>query len=155
MGLWVSGWVGGRRLVLIIIDFILVPLQIAFGIADVAALMWISPLFWSWDVVMSFFVGYYSHGKIRMEWFRVARHYLITWFFIDVLVVTCDWLALTEDIGGSYIAMARAVRAIRLVRIAKLSKILFASGSYVCKCVCACCFAAPTGSLARFFYGLQ
>jgi hypothetical protein len=95
---------------------------------------WVTQIFWTFDMVASLFTGYISQGIVVMDQPSIIRHYLRTWFWIDVLVVVPDW-ALTgvrlsaksssEDghAGvGSLLKTVRAIRVIRLLRLTKMRK---------------------------------
>eukprot|EP00928_Gymnodinium_smaydae_P013730 TRINITY_DN14987_c0_g1_i1.p1 TRINITY_DN14987_c0_g1~~TRINITY_DN14987_c0_g1_i1.p1 ORF type:complete len:908 (-),score=128.68 TRINITY_DN14987_c0_g1_i1:64-2787(-) len=124
-------------MLMIIYDLMLIPLDLAFDLPDnsgLHAMFWITLLFWTLDIPVTFISGYYIKGTEEIRLARIAIAYLRTWFLLDVGIVGLDWwfvFSNQERSGG--IAMVRVgkslrflriLRAARLLRLAKLRKIL-------------------------------
>lgn len=121
-------------LILVAHDIIMIPLQIigpqASAFSTVAS--WFIRLFWTLDVLVSFLTGYLSpQGLIELRPARVARQYVRTRLFFDLVIVGCDWVeALIAGLRGGdnakalqMLGMLRAIRLVRLVRLIKSQKI--------------------------------
>lgn len=86
-------------------------------------------LFWNADIFISFITGYYYRGILVMKPKRIALHYLRTWFFMDLAVVTVDWVltalaAQQEGAGASGVArLSKTLRLLRFVRLARMFRL--------------------------------
>ncbi|CAE8665049.1 unnamed protein product [Polarella glacialis] len=99
--------------------------------------------YWTLDIVLNFFTGYYLPSKeIVMTRRKIAWQYLTHWLLLDVIIVSFDWVDLvtflinqsqaqSKDIDGASLArigkvvrVARIFRTIRLLRLAKMKKVL-------------------------------
>lgn len=125
--------VGG--MILIAYDTVAIPLSLAFTLEEVAftvAMFWVTLLFWTTDIACTFVTGYFNEDQLEVRPRQIAKHYLRSWFMMDVAVVSADWLvvAVGGTEGGSGLSFARTARAIRvlrsfrLLRLVKLKKIL-------------------------------
>lgn len=121
-------------------DLILIPMQVfelpPSSFTNIMALSTL--LYWSCDLLASFFVGYYTHqGKLVMSHRQIVRHYLYTSFWLDIFVVSIDWLLLAagsitstlfETMGiariGKLLRILRIFRVLRLLRLRKLRRII-------------------------------
>jgi hypothetical protein len=57
-------------------------------------------LFWLGDIVMNFCTGFFSHGDVVLDPYRVAKNYARGWLFLDILAL---WpLAFTSRSSSSY-----------------------------------------------------
>mmetsp|Transcript_28714 Transcript_28714/g.66639 ORF Transcript_28714/g.66639 Transcript_28714/m.66639 type:complete len:940 (-) Transcript_28714:125-2944(-) len=115
--------------ILLCYDLIMIPLTI-FPLGDHAFLttmMWTSTVYWSLDIIASFLTGYHVNGVVELRPSKVAKHYSRTWFPLDIMIVTSDWLVLANvgdsvdllgvmRIGKSF-RLTRVLRAMRLLRI--------------------------------------
>lgn len=93
--------------------------------------------FWILDVPASFLVGYPSSGVVEMNLGMIARRYLKTYFFMDVLLVSLDVATIIllnsgadggargADSGGltRFFKSYRAVRIVRGLRLLRLWKL--------------------------------
>jgi len=126
-------------LVLIGYDLIAIPLNLAFTPEPNLFSMtmdWTTLLFWTADMCQGFFLGYFEKGLYVSNNKRILKHYLLTWFVPDVVVVGPEWLvtvassslmgADADSVGeiGKIMKGARAVRALRLLRLLKLQRII-------------------------------
>lgn len=90
-------------------DIFFIPLQL-FNIPDTYVIEWLdnaSLIFWSIDIILSFFTGYYEKGRLELHHKRIACNYIKTWFFLDVVVVGIDWWFQTQQNAGSAEGVAR------------------------------------------------
>ena len=78
---------------------------------------------------MSFFLGFYQDGELIMHHPTILRHYVFTWFGIDVLTVGPDWIFTgwgNASNEGQLVGIARLLRlrqemrALRLLRMISL-----------------------------------
>jgi len=113
-------------------DMINIPLQVfAIPVNWFSICMdWAALIFWTCDMFSAFFVGYYDKGELIMDNSRIVRHYLRTWFVIDLLVVGPDWVltiaGLNSEAGdfSRLLRGARIIRVLRLLRIMKLQRVI-------------------------------
>jgi len=118
-------------------DIIVIALA-AFNLPDSGffyVMKWITCLFWSSDLVASFFVGYHDGGVVELRPPQIARRYLRTWLPFDILMVAMDWIFLVGESSSSFefagvarigksMRLTRAVRVFRLVRVFKILAVL-------------------------------
>jgi len=116
-------------LLLIGYDCIMVPLDM-FQLPQTAVLdvmAWIIRLYWTFNMVMSFLVGYMrDDGMVEMRPFKVARRYLISWFPLDAFIVSFDWAELLAAgfSGSSVNKLGSTLRGLRMVRTVRLFRLL-------------------------------
>mmetsp|Transcript_54480 Transcript_54480/g.129864 ORF Transcript_54480/g.129864 Transcript_54480/m.129864 type:complete len:792 (+) Transcript_54480:127-2502(+) len=93
--------------------------------------------YWSLDMIGSFTVGYHrADGEIEMRCKHVAWRYFTTWFFLDLIIVSLDWVTygaklflgfspLTSESSGlaRMSKVGRVIRVLRMVRLARLVKL--------------------------------
>lgn len=95
-----------------------VPFHISFRIVD-----WFITLFWTADLLFSFFSGYYNGRTLEMRPSMVWKHYATTWLWLDLVVVSTEWASrYNESVVGGF-AFLRFSRALRFVRFIKLVRI--------------------------------
>jgi len=105
-------------------DLTLIPVVLAWDLeysGFIWVMAWVVVGFWTLEMCLNFISGYYNKGMPVMNPRKVTRHYLRTWFTIDLCVVSTDWLSLilqevTTDEGGS--------SSLKILRFAKLSRLL-------------------------------
>eukprot|EP00931_Biecheleriopsis_adriatica_P047023 TRINITY_DN27079_c0_g1_i1.p1 TRINITY_DN27079_c0_g1~~TRINITY_DN27079_c0_g1_i1.p1 ORF type:complete len:785 (+),score=126.74 TRINITY_DN27079_c0_g1_i1:38-2356(+) len=95
---------------------------------------WFSACFWLVDIPSQFFAGYNtSEAKVEMRFSRTSKKYLKSWFLIDVIIVTFDFIALKGYYDSSLAGALRIskgarglriLRALRLLRAVKLMSLL-------------------------------
>jgi len=108
-----------------------VPLQL-FNPPNVAitqVLGVITQLFWNFDIVANFFVGYYERGIVIMRPRSIAWNYFRSWFCVDLLIVVTDWVLLwisadDEASAGGLGRVSRGVRYLRGLRYLRLLRVL-------------------------------
>ncbi|CAJ1407871.1 unnamed protein product [Effrenium voratum] len=87
---------------------------------------WITLLFWTFDVFVSFVSGFFRQGELVMNLRAIAVNYLSTWFLVDLIVVVPDWVTTITSSDGDMtqnFKMLRAFRALRILRLLRLLKL--------------------------------
>lgn len=97
---------------------------------------WNLRIFWSLDIFMSFFTGFLQpNGAVELRARKIARNYILSWFFIDLFIVLSDWIEVIWA-NGSILGFARAgkasrtfriIRMVRLIRLARVRKLYTAA----------------------------
>jgi len=116
-------------LLLIVYDISIIPMELfnlppspAFAVVSLFA-----AIFWTLDIPHSFLTGTIDgEGTVVMEPSQVARHYLSSWFPMDIVCVSVDWVTIalsrsTDQIG--VLLFSRLLRAAKLLRLVKASEI--------------------------------
>eukprot|EP00413_Alexandrium_margalefii_P017771 CAMPEP_0204526816 /NCGR_PEP_ID=MMETSP0661-20131031/8642_1 /ASSEMBLY_ACC=CAM_ASM_000606 /TAXON_ID=109239 /ORGANISM="Alexandrium margalefi, Strain AMGDE01CS-322" /LENGTH=500 /DNA_ID=CAMNT_0051532677 /DNA_START=63 /DNA_END=1565 /DNA_ORIENTATION=- len=91
-------------------------------------LNYLSAIFWTSDICMSFCTAYHSSaGILETRISAIAVHYLKTWFPIDSSIVAVDWsLIAIVGTGNGFLRLtktaSRIMRIARLLRLVKMSK---------------------------------
>lgn len=120
-------WNTGRVLMLAS-DFLYVPLLV-FEWPRTFFVDLITTCFWTLDVFVSFFAGFYTNGLVEMRWRHTVHRYFVTYFFTDLAILAADWaiavLQLTNPSrrDTSDIDLVRIVRLLRFVRIVRLFRL--------------------------------
>ncbi|CAJ1357918.1 unnamed protein product [Effrenium voratum] len=121
-------------------DLIMIPMYTAFPLAPNVFLTFMTGVtlgFWTLDILACFCVGYYARdGTLVVSMSKIARAYLFSWFPLDCVIVSIDWvivLALVAEEEGKSAGLMRAgkmlralrvLRTLRLLRLAKLRQLL-------------------------------
>lgn len=113
-------------MLVLFIDVLGTPLDV-FGMPESAwrdALELFTLIFWTLDIIFTFFSGYHTMKNVEMRPSRIAMHYFKTWFLVDLAIVIMEWVS----VGGAGILrlgkFARGARVIRMLRIIKV-QVLF------------------------------
>lgn len=111
-------------------DIIAIPMEF-FDLPNMVLLSvaeWVTIFFWSVDIAFSFITGIYRKGVLVMEPKVVAMAYLRSWFSMDLLLVSFDWLAMAtanqqaDQMDEDAYRVVWALRLLRLFRIVRLGK---------------------------------
>lgn len=111
-------------------DIIVIPMEF-FDLPNTLLLSvaeWITIFFWSVDIAFSFITGIYRKGVLVMEPKVVALAYLRSWFLMDLILVSFDWLAMStahpqaDQMDEDAYRVVWALRLLRLFRIVRLGK---------------------------------
>eukprot|EP00930_Biecheleria_cincta_P021284 TRINITY_DN15815_c0_g2_i1.p1 TRINITY_DN15815_c0_g2~~TRINITY_DN15815_c0_g2_i1.p1 ORF type:complete len:686 (+),score=109.45 TRINITY_DN15815_c0_g2_i1:54-2111(+) len=125
-------------LLMIVYDLVVIPLDQCFDpdLGFFGVIMdWAGAIFWTGDMLQGFFLGYFNAGKYVSNRVSILKHYLKTWFIIDLLIVVPDWIIIGLDSNqegtaaleaGKIFKSARAIRILRLLRLLKLKRIIAA-----------------------------
>lgn len=114
-------------------DVLMIPLQV-FELPKTGALnilAFITTSYWAFDIVLTFFVGYYSRkGLLITERTKIARRYVKTWFALDVLIVSIDVFLVIQVQSGDnplettgIVRFGKAFKILRLIRIIRLFRL--------------------------------
>lgn len=104
------------------------------------AASWVIKVYWTLNILVSFLTGYLDHrGVVVMNPPKVAKRYLSTWFFFDLVVIFLDWgeLAFHADEGDESVGsagvlrVAGAISALRLLRIVRVVRLVRLAGIIV------------------------
>lgn len=126
-------------LFLILYDICAIPLE-AFEFERIFFqdfMDWAALLFWTLDVIFSFFTGYYHNGQLILDYWKIAINYLSTWFILDCAVIIPEWLTMLGSDSFAYAGIGRALRlgkamrVVRLLRVLKLRRIIDACLEYI------------------------
>lgn len=115
-------------LVLICWDVFFIPLT-ALELPQVTFTLimdWITLIFWTGDIGVSFVSGFYKNGELVMNLRSIAINYLMSWFLVDLIVVVPDWvtsITASDQAVSQNMKMLRAFRALRILRLLRLLKL--------------------------------
>lgn len=111
---------------LIVYDLMLIPLGV-FGIPTnvcTTSMDFITMFFWTLNLGVSLFIGYFEDGTLVTDPKTIARHYLQGWFFVDLATVVPDWLFyFMGDVTGDVVGLIRMVRLIKIWRLSRAMKL--------------------------------
>lgn len=81
---------------------------------------WVCLLFWTVDLPLSFFSGYFrDDGLMECRLAFAAMKYVKTWFPFDIMVISVDWTMKAFETNGQASRMARLNKVARFMRISK------------------------------------
>jgi len=115
-------------LCLVFFDMFFIPME-AFDIPKslfFVFMAWASRLFWTADMPMSLITGFImKDGSIELRPAKILRRYVRSWLFLDVMIVSVDWIQLLIEsaMGLGYARIGKSARAFRIVRIVRLLRI--------------------------------
>lgn len=122
--------VGG---ILIVYDLLVIPLgffelpQIAF----LAAMDWVTLLYWTLGIFSTLTQGYVHQGVTVMGPRKILARYLSSWFWLDLVTLVPDWLFSVVISESSFngnsvklLRIARLTRAVRLLRVLRLKQLM-------------------------------
>lgn len=134
--------------ILLMYDMVVIPMQVFEMPTTIFswAVSWLILVYWCSDLVLSFFVGYYTaDGKLVMNMKDIARHYFKSWFFPDVGIISVDLISLginiavygsgafhfeaEENSQQSTLGIMRVGKALRVLRLIRLFRIMKLSQS--------------------------
>lgn len=126
-------------MLLMVYDLIVIPLQTFTPPPTffTSAMEWVTLLFWSLDMPLSFISGFQVNGAVEMQPGKIALRYFQTWFLFDVMVVAIDWtLTIFDKVLGKdgdqgnlgYVKMGRTARIVRMLRLLRLLRLLKVQG---------------------------
>lgn len=107
-------------LLLIVCDSFAMPFAVSWKVGDSgpwAVWTWVVRLFWSCDIILSFFTGYRATTtRLELHIRQAAKRYLKTSFASDLFIVTCDWASVLVSDEMQLMRMGRIVSYARLSR---------------------------------------
>ncbi|CAE7305791.1 Kcnh5 [Symbiodinium natans] len=113
-------------------DIVALPLLLAMSVrieelfTSWRYLSMVGTIYWSMDICLSFFTGYYHKGSLVSDVPKIAWVYFKSWFLIDLFLTALDIsVELGADLGEAFVAVRflRFLRFIRLLRWDKFSQI--------------------------------
>lgn len=113
--------------VILLLDLSLMPYVLAW---DVATETWyqvvslLMSLFWTTDMVVTFFSGIYQDGELQLDLHVIARNYARTWFAFDLAIVLCDWSSLLILVELE----TEGLESVKILRFLKFSRVLRGAG---------------------------
>jgi hypothetical protein len=110
---------------LIIAGCLLIPFQLSFRHAALplgSGLVYLIDFFLGLDILLNFFTSFRRHGEKITDAGQAARHYLTTYFFVDLLAnVPLDAFFLgNDDIRMAGVSLVLILRQLRLLRVVRL-----------------------------------
>lgn len=119
-------------------DTIVIPLFLTFPVKHVpftVVMFWMTLIFWTLDIVLTFFKGFYRGTELEVRPCWIAGRYLRTWFLLDLAIVGVDWVAIAvgsdptgnEESSNQATRLARigkATRALRIIRSLRLLRLV-------------------------------
>ena len=110
--------------VILLLDLSLMPYVLAWDVASetwYVVLNFLMSSFWTVDMVLNFFSGFYQDGDLQLVLDVIARTYVRTWFGFDLAIVLSDWtslliLATFETEGLTSVKMLRFLKISRVLR---------------------------------------
>jgi len=115
-------------------DLLMTPVALAWNVSNrwIDFCHWSSLLFWTIEIIFNFRTGVFEHGELEMRPSIIARHYMETFFFIDLLTVIGDWASMAvylsvyffADVSGLFdiLRFTKASRFLKLVGILRMSR---------------------------------
>jgi len=121
----------GIGMVLVLSDTVIVPFMLAWERGSEESFLYLAcimVLFWSCDFISNFLTSFTKEDVLVRDFRAIAKQYAKTWLFVDLAVVSVDWLAIglqsVSDPSGKgntdankYIKVIRCLKAFRLVRV--------------------------------------
>merc|ERR1719210_1158383 len=99
-------------------DLIMLPMQIFGELEDdhpvLKFMQWFGQLFWTVDIVVTFFTGVYINSELCVKLSTIARTYASTWLVLDLLVVIPLWVI---EIAGTDNAAAKSTSLLKNLRM--------------------------------------
>lgn len=118
------------------IDALMLPLSLAFdmqmstdnpGGVLLTIFFWFGFVYWCSDIPANFNTAVYRQGRIVETRRLIAYHYLRTWFFFDLGLITLDLISVSTEWSAAgdlaTLRSLRVIRALRLLRLLKVSKL--------------------------------
>lgn len=109
-------------------DSIVLPYIVATQVLELPkilqAFQTCSLVFWTIDMACNFVKGYYTaEGLTEVRMPMIAKQYLRSWFFFDLLINSLDWAGkLLEGIHFSQVPqIGRFLRTVRILRLVKIA----------------------------------
>lgn len=121
-------WDVGSML-LLAYDIVVIPFTMAFD-PDPSAVSivmnYATMIFWTIDIILTFFTGYQTERFTEMRLTYIAWRYVKTWLFLDIPVVALDWylIVLASGQSGNTARLGRSLRSLRIMRTLRLLRVL-------------------------------
>lgn len=116
-------------------DAVMTPLIAAWAVRGFAyeVMSMLTLVFWTFDMLLNFFTGYYANGEVVLQQRVIAGNYLRSWFTADLLINGVDLGTLAVDlyfqdhpehVASYWRAAPLLMRASRLMKVSKLLRIV-------------------------------
>lgn len=113
-------------LITLIYDLTTIPYALAWDLQFDGYIMWsglFTSTFWTGDMAMNFFTAFQKDGILEARPRQVALHYFQGSFFLDLVILVCDWV----NIFIAFVAHGTA-HPLRVLRFARMSRLLRLAG---------------------------
>eukprot|EP00930_Biecheleria_cincta_P083287 TRINITY_DN7288_c0_g2_i1.p1 TRINITY_DN7288_c0_g2~~TRINITY_DN7288_c0_g2_i1.p1 ORF type:complete len:794 (+),score=128.31 TRINITY_DN7288_c0_g2_i1:103-2484(+) len=113
----------------VVVDIMLLPItlcisNIIFSETIDKAVSLITATFWTCDVGMSCVTGYVEGSEVKLDVRQVVRHYLGSWFVLDILILLVEWPTVIFDLESSLSHGQQAMRSSRVFRFARMVRVI-------------------------------
>lgn len=110
----------GLSMLVLLYDAFSVPYLICWNVPEVefwlVGIGWLVRFYWTVDIFLNFFTGYWEQNlRLELRVRRTARHYLTTFFPLDLSLFVWDWISLISP-------GLRIMRSMRLVRLGRQTR---------------------------------
>jgi len=128
-------WFDAIGCIVLLYDIMIPPFAVAMDLPTIQTFVvcaWSTGLYWTIDLFIGFFRGYYHQGDLVLTQPKVAWHYLLHWFPIDIGLLALDWthtVLSTWDLypeseqGARVLKMAKVMRILKALRISRLARL--------------------------------
>mmetsp|Transcript_116719 Transcript_116719/g.337130 ORF Transcript_116719/g.337130 Transcript_116719/m.337130 type:complete len:688 (+) Transcript_116719:282-2345(+) len=118
-------------MVMVAYDVVSIPVDVSGlfqgpsdGLANFLEYMdWVTAVFWSFDLPISFITGFHNAGLIEMRLQKIAKHYIQSWLAFDLVIVLVDWIFLIVG-ANAILRLGKTQRASRIFRTFRLARSL-------------------------------
>jgi len=107
-------------------DILLIPLA-AFNLEQSALLysmMVFITIFWSFDICLTFFIGYHDEGIVELRPHKIMKRYIRNLFVLDVTLVLFDWVLIIGDGSENVFGLLRIGKSVRFARVMRMFRLL-------------------------------
>lgn len=113
-------------MLVLLCDLFLVPIHLAWDQHGETLYSYFAMIFWTLELAINFFTGFYKSGTLEMRPEVVARHYFQTWFFPDALLVVSDWVRIVifTSLGSMQQRSMTMMRVLRMMRLCRMTAIV-------------------------------
>lgn len=115
-------------LCILVVDLTLTPYVLAWDVPYEGFILvwsWFTVGLWTVDVGLNFMSGYTRDGEVVLNFRATALRYMRTWFGLDLVIVSSDWVS---TVISAVTQGTSSTRGMRLFRLAKLSRIFRIAG---------------------------
>lgn len=113
-------------MILLTVDILLSPM-VVFGVDAleiIPSFTLFGALFWTIDLILNCFSGYYYHGVLELRPRKIFSRYIRREFILDVALVVNDWLFVMAGASTSFSRMLRFSKSARIVRLVRIIRLL-------------------------------
>lgn len=113
---------------LVLYDVITIPVFVGMDIetdgqGSQFAMFIFAVAYWTLDIPLGFFTGFFNAGKLVMSRREVALRYIRTWLAFDVVIILIDYIMIS-GLQDSMIRMFRGARGLRMLRLIRALRLL-------------------------------